>query len=145
MGCAAESDRSMIDSLRCPSPTRASLEIHVPAPSGPRCSIVSRMRSMKLSVIVKREFVNDSAPVMPHMDYAPQRELCSRTLDGIKWLRSAHESSEKLGTVQSAPAWYNSRAETSVPKPTHFIPAAFAPCTPATEFSITKASQAGTA
>ncbi len=46
-------ERSMIASRRKPRPTRPSSAIQIPAPSGPRCAIVSRMRVTRSSVTRK--------------------------------------------------------------------------------------------
>src|SRR6266436_1349164 len=67
MGCAAASERSMMESRRCARPTRRSGEIHNPAPSGPRCTIISRIRTRYSAVTWKLLFLNASTPEIPHI------------------------------------------------------------------------------
>src|ERR1700691_292410 len=67
MGCAAAGERSIMESRRCARPTRRSGEIQIPAPSGPRCTIVSRMRTRESAVTWKLLFLNDSTPQIPHI------------------------------------------------------------------------------
>src|SRR5271156_5605334 len=56
-----------MESRRCAKPTRRSGEIHSPAPSGPRCTIVSRIRTRYSSVTWKLLFLNASTPEIPHI------------------------------------------------------------------------------
>src|ERR1700677_1746856 len=67
MGCAAAAERSMMESRRCARPTRRSGEIHKPPPSGPRWTIVSRMRARYSAVTSKLLLLNASTPEIPHI------------------------------------------------------------------------------
>ncbi len=57
----------MMESRRCANPTLRSGEIQEPAPSGPRWTIVSRMRARYSAVTSKLLFLNASTPEIPHI------------------------------------------------------------------------------
>lgn len=74
MGWDAALLRSRIERRRCASPTRRSAEIQIPAPSGPRCCIVSRIRHSS-SGETESLAVAETIPTIPHigLGYAPDR------------------------------------------------------------------------
>src|SRR5260370_4801157 len=77
----------MMDSLRCPSPTRRSAATQVPAPLGPRWVMVSRIAVMYPSLMENRLFLTDSAPTIPHiMLYLDSRlELFVSGSTSLQW------------------------------------------------------------
>src|SRR5262245_62148946 len=64
----------MMARRQCPRPTRRSGETQTPAPSGPRCAIVSRMRMMEPVSIGRDVLPICRAPTIPHIPGQVPRE-----------------------------------------------------------------------
>src|SRR5262245_45077328 len=66
MGCAAAVERSMMDKRRWPRTHLRSGDGHMPAPSGPRCDMRSRIVAT-MSILGAAVPTGEKLPVIPHM------------------------------------------------------------------------------